>query len=457
MSFKFTLLLLKKGELWQPSTQDTPVADTIPSSGTAATGSGDTTPACMASSPARAVTIAEGSSNAGEASPTSCRLTSSSPLPTFSPRIEHHLKSATESRIWRELISESANFYVCKYPELGSPGEYQMIGRKMFSAFPSIAREGDKEWSFFTKCLSQRIRHIRWAEKKKTQPPKRQSDNPRLSSAKAPRVGHVHLLQKDVSSLTADDYENHLAEVRREWSKGNTKNKNHLMLLLSETFACNQQWIKSLPDSKMEPILQKIPCYQDGSLVIHDFLKIIGESSLDSILNKMEIFLTVVESLIGTSTKEPERIIPVIRHVEKATAFDKGKGVKSKSVITIKEDISDDEVEEVLKTGDRDPPHLLVLKKGGTIAGTFVVGDTVSIMCHSTSDKSITSAMLTLIAVYYVFDLDYPKIYSQLLGTLQSHVVGGIPFDGKKSAKFRSFSNVLDKKLLITSRLKRTM
>ena len=36
------------------------------------------------------------------------------------------------------------------------------------------------------------------------------------------------------------------------------------------------------------------------------------------------------------TTQEPERIIPVIQYGERATAFKKGKGVKSKSIITIK-------------------------------------------------------------------------------------------------------------------------
>ena len=100
-----------------------------------------------------------------------------------------------------------------------------------------------------------------------------------------------------------------------------------------------------------------------------------------------------------------------------------------------------------MKTADRDPPCLLVLKNDSHITGTFVVGDGVKITCHSAADKTITTAVLTLMGVYYVFDLDHPKIYSQLLGIFQTYLICGLPFDGKKSAKYRAFSNDLQKRL----------
>ncbi|XP_071803273.1 uncharacterized protein [Asterias amurensis] len=179
---------------------------------------------------------------------------------------------------------------------------------------------------------------------------------------------------------------------------------------------------------------------------MHDFLKVIRESS-QSITSKTELFMSAVEGIIGASVKEPERCIPIIRYIERATGFEKGKGTKSKSVITIKEDIPDGEVEAALKTAELEPPRILVIKRGGAIIGIFISGDGVSIRCHTSTDKTVTSAIITLLGVYYVFHLEYPKMYSQLLGILQTHLLRGIPFDGKKSAKYRSFSTVLSKKL----------
>ena len=54
---------------------------------------------------------------------------------------------------------------------------------------------------------------------------------------------------------------------------------------------------------------------------------------------------------------------------------------------------------------------------------------------------------MILIATYYLFDLEYPKIYSQLLGTLQSQVVKSLPYEGKKSAKYSTFNAVLKRKI----------
>ena len=70
----------------------------------------------------------------------------------------------------------------------------------------------------------------------------------------------------------------------------------------------------------------------------------------------------------------------------------------------------------------------MIIKSDGRISGVFIVGDGVHISCS----KTVTDAVITLMGVYYVFDLEYPKIYSQLLGTLQTHVVGGVQFEGKK-------------------------
>ena len=97
-----------------------------------------------------------------------------------------------------------------------------------------------------------------------------------------------------------------------------------------------------------------------------------------------------------------------------------------------------------MRTGEKDPPRLLVIKSDDKITAIFIVGDGVHISCRG---NKVTDAVITLLGVYYVFDLDYPKIYSQILGILQTHVVGGVPFEGKKSAKYRTFNNSLLKQI----------
>ena len=89
----------------------------------------------------------------------------------------------------------------------------------------------------------------------------------------------------------------------------------------------------------------------------------------------------------------------------------------------------------------------MIIKSDGKIRGVFIVGDGVHISCS----KTVADAVITLLGVYYVFDLEYPKIYSQLLGTLQTHCIGGVQFEGKKSSKYRVFSNTLRQKLAVAS------
>ncbi|XP_071795582.1 uncharacterized protein [Asterias amurensis] len=114
----------------------------------------------------------------------------------------------------------------------------------------------------------------------------------------------------------------------------------------------------------------------------------------------------------------------IIEQVERATAFDNGKGVKTKRVITILDDIPDNEVEAALHTGNKEPPKLLTIHREGQITGIFVVGDGVHISCK---DNMVTDAVIAC------FDLDYPTTDSQIVGILQTHVIGGVPFEGKNT------------------------
>ena len=54
---------------------------------------------------------------------------------------------------------------------------------------------------------------------------------------------------------------------------------------------------------------------------------------------------------------------------------------------------------------------------------TVVVGDEVQI---STQAETLLDGLMVLLAVYYVFDLAYPKMYPQLLGILQEYIINKI-------------------------------
>ena len=81
----------------------------------------------------------------------------------------------------------------------------------------------------------------------------------------------------------------------------------------------------------------------------------------------------------------------------------------------------DAEMEALPKTEDNIPPHLCVLRQGGKVTSAFVVGDTVAV--HVTKGR-VTCELLTLMALYYVFDMSYPKCHAMLLGFMQVLVFG---------------------------------
>lgn len=107
------------------------------------------------------------------------------------------------------------------------------------------------------------------------------------------------------------------------------------------------------------------------------------------------------------------------------------------------QDVPDEEIEKSL-VSHLSPPHLSIFKSDGKITGQFIVADGVQIDCCSTSGNV---DVLELMALYYILDLEYPRVYSQLLGILQTHLLKLTPYSGAKSTKFRKFSTDLQKKM----------
>jgi hypothetical protein len=54
--------------------------------------------------------------------------------------------------------------------------------------------------------------------------------------------------------------------------------------------------------------------------------------------------------------------------------------------------------------------------------------------------------MVTLLATYYVFDLHYPKMFSQVLGLFQRFLLN-VPYEGAKTSGFKNFMTLLERKM----------
>jgi len=72
-----------------------------------------------------------------------------------------------------------------------------------------------------------------------------------------------------------------------------------------------------------------------------------------------------------------------------------------------------------------------------------IVGDGQKIFCQK---DDIKMALLYLVYVYYITDLEYPRQLSQILGLVQQFVIKE-QFNCSVSFKFRKLCAILDKEL----------
>ena len=107
-------------------------------------------------------------------------------------------------------------------------------------------------------------------------------------------------------------------------------------------------------------------------------------------------------------------------------------GPGSKAPYRIWHDIPEGKVDQKLTSSALDSPFLVLFFKNDTFELGAITVDTKVIYCQA---NSILDALLLLLASYYVFDLHYPRPYSQALGFLQQEGLKK-QFVEKKSSGF---------------------
>ncbi len=96
---------------------------------------------------------------------------------------------------------------------------------------------------------------------------------------------------------------------------------------------------------------------------------------------------------------------------------------------------------EQLKSGVKDAPRLVVFHTDGKIVDVYVVGKGAGIRVHVTDDNaaSFSQGLLIMLAVYYVFDIDYPNEYKMTMSLLDVFVMGNkYPCESSRGHKFVS-------------------
>ena len=95
----------------------------------------------------------------------------------------------------------------------------------------------------------------------------------------------------------------------------------------------------------------------------------------------------------------------------------------------------DTDVESKLKTKEGTAPTLIILRGDDGLNGAYIIGDGVNIRCYG---DCVMVYVLQLVAVYYIFDVDYPRAHAMFLGFLQQFVVNEL-FVRESSKKFKFF------------------
>lgn len=88
---------------------------------------------------------------------------------------------------------------------------------------------------------------------------------------------------------------------------------------------------------------------------------------------------------------------------------------------------------------DKAPLELRSLTIDNNIKIIYAVGGGVFIDCGTNNSLK---AIVALLGGYYIFDLNYPAIYGQLLGFLQQHILEE-PYTYFKGSNYQQFSNKL--------------
>ena len=83
--------------------------------------------------------------------------------------------------------------------------------------------------------------------------------------------------------------------------------------------------------------------------------------------------------------------------------------------------------------------NMTLILRSSLVIPNYVVGDNCQMFGQT---LSVLDSIMLLIAIYYVFDLEYPTMYAQMVGIIQHWVVGDA-YTKQKWSNFIQFSDML--------------
>jgi hypothetical protein len=122
------------------------------------------------------------------------------------------------------------------------------------------------------------------------------------------------------------------------------------------------------------------------------------------------------------------------------------KGKAKQSPWVEKVDIAPEDIDSHISSIGDDAPRLYLFFKGNEFKLAEVAADKCVIHLQA---ADVVKALMTYIAVYFVFHVGFPEVYRQFLGFMQ-YAMLGIKYEGRKSlghiALLHTFDNAMVKK-----------
>lgn len=124
--------------------------------------------------------------------------------------------------------------------------------------------------TLFTTNLSQKIRRVRWDNKRKSaSDDNRQPPDPSKKTTTPVTPKRFRFTPDSAEGGPDDDnYDAHVAEISTEMGKRDP-NLAHVKTLLQASQRQRRLWISNLPDGNVSVIMDKFPCFRKSAFVSH--------------------------------------------------------------------------------------------------------------------------------------------------------------------------------------------
>jgi hypothetical protein len=122
--------------------------------------------------------------------------------------------------------------------------------------------------------------------------------------------------------------------------------------------------------------------------------------------------------------------------LERKVGYTRGRGTHFMHCLTLKNEIKDAQMQEIMATQENESPKLFVFANEKQVELITLAADTLIIQLQ---DCDVIYGILALVASYFVFSVSYPKSYSQQLGLLEQLLLKE-KFLERKSAGFMSMA-----------------